>query len=120
MTVWWAMLAACTSPPDVSFVAGCDLDVRPMARFAPVRFDEGLVDRIERAATRRQLSLRRMPSGAGHDAQMFAPNCPTAMIFIPSAGGLSHNIHENSDRADIVAGAQVLLDMICDLAGARE
>ncbi len=100
--------------------AGCELEVRPMARFAPVRFDEDLVDRIEDAARRRQLSVRRMPSGAGHDAQMFAPNCPTAMVFIPSANGLSHNIHEHSDRADIVAGAQVLLDMICDLAGARE
>ena len=99
--------------------AGCELDVRPMARFAPVRFDEGLVDRIEDAARRRQLSVRRMPSGAGHDAQMFAPNCPTAMVFIPSANGLSHNIHEHSDRADIVAGAQVLLDLVCVLAGAR-
>lgn len=97
--------------------AGCTVEIRPLARFAPVRFDEGLIDAIEAAAKSRQLSVRRMPSGAGHDAQMFAPNCPTAMIFIPSEKGLSHNIKEHSNEADIVAGAQVLLDLVCDLAG---
>lgn len=98
--------------------AGCTLAHRPLARFAPVGFDEGLVGRIEAAARARQLSVKRMPSGAGHDAQMFAPNCPTAMIFIPSAKGLSHNINEHSEEDDIVAGAQVLLDVVCELAGA--
>ena len=97
--------------------AGCTIEIRPLARFAPVEFDAGLVDRVEAAAQARQLSVRRMPSGAGHDAQMFAPNCPTAMIFIPSANGLSHNIKEHSEEADIAAGAQVLCDVVCDLAG---
>jgi N-carbamoyl-L-amino-acid hydrolase len=50
---------------------------------------------------------------------MFAPDCPTAMIFIPSEKGLSHNVKEHSDKRDIVAGAQVLLDLVCDLAGAK-
>ncbi|WP_238365372.1 M20 family metallo-hydrolase [Mesobacterium pallidum] len=99
--------------------AGCTIDIRPLARFAPVVFDAGLVDKVARAAEARQLPTRRMPSGAGHDAQMFAPNCPTAMIFIPSAGGLSHNINEHSDEDDIGAGAQVLCDVVCDLAGAQ-
>ena len=97
--------------------AGCTLRHRPLARFAPVGFDAGLVGQIEAAARARQLSVKRMPSGAGHDAQMFAPNCPTAMIFIPSAKGLSHNINEHSEEDDIAAGAQVLLDVVCDLAG---
>lgn len=97
--------------------AGCTLTHRPLARFAPVAFDAGLVDKVEAAATARQLSVKRMPSGAGHDAQMFAPNCPTAMIFIPSHKGLSHNVKEHSDEADIIAGTQVLLDLVCDLAG---
>lgn len=99
--------------------AGCRVSHRPMARFAPVVFDETLVDKIDAAATSRQLNVKRMPSGAGHDAQMFAPNCPTAMIFIPSEKGLSHNINEHSDEADILAGTQVLLDLVCDLAGAN-
>jgi N-carbamoyl-L-amino-acid hydrolase len=57
-----------------------------------------------------------MPSGAGHDAQMFAPNCPTAMIFVPSKDGISHNIREHTDAADIQAGANVLLQTILHLA----
>lgn len=96
---------------------GCRLSSRKLARFAPVAFDEAIVERVERAARDRQLSVRRMPSGAGHDAQMFAPNCPTAMVFVPSAGGLSHNINEHTEEADLAAGAQILLDVVLDLAG---
>jgi N-carbamoyl-L-amino-acid hydrolase len=57
-----------------------------------------------------------MPSGAGHDAQMFARICPTGMIFVPSAKGLSHNVAEHTDPADIDAGAKVLLDVVLELA----
>lgn len=96
---------------------GCTLSTRPLARFAPVAFDEALVAKVEAAAMARQLSCRRMPSGAGHDAQMFAPNCPTAMVFVPSAGGLSHNIAEHTDPADLTAGAEVLLDVALELLG---
>lgn len=96
---------------------GCTLKTRSLARFAPVAFDETLVAKVEAAAAARQLSVRRMPSGAGHDAQMFAPNCPSAMVFVPSEAGLSHNINEHTEEADLVAGANVLLDVILDLAG---
>ncbi|WP_343116867.1 M20 family metallo-hydrolase [Ostreiculturibacter nitratireducens] len=104
---------------ELARAAGCEVSHRPLARFAPVAFDPAIVARIEQVAHARQLSVRRMPSGAGHDAQMFAPNCPTAMIFIPSAGGLSHNIKEFSEEEDVVAGAQVLLDVLCELAGVQ-
>ncbi len=96
---------------------GCRLTSRSLARFAPVAFDEDLVARVEAAAEARGLNVRRMPSGAGHDAQMFAPNCPTAMVFVPSRGGLSHNIAEHTEPAQLVAGAQVLLDVALDLLG---
>jgi N-carbamoyl-L-amino-acid hydrolase len=96
---------------------GCTLQTRSLARFAPVEFDETLVAKVEAAAMSRQLSVKRMPSGAGHDAQMFAPNCPSAMIFVPSVAGLSHNINEHTEEADLVAGAKVLLDVVLDLAG---
>jgi len=96
---------------------GCELATRSLARFAPVAFDEAVIARVEAAAMRRQLSVRRMPSGAGHDAQMFAPNCPTAMVFVPSAGGLSHNIAEHTEPDDLIAGAEVLLDVALDLLG---
>ncbi len=96
---------------------GCTLEMRRLARFAPVAFDPEIVARVEAAAAARQLSCRRMPSGAGHDAQMFAPNCPTGMIFTPSAKGLSHNVREYTAPADLEAGANVLLDVVLDLAG---
>ena len=96
---------------------GCTLKTRSLARFSPVVFDETVVAKVEAAAMERQMSVKRMPSGAGHDAQMFAPNCPTAMVFVPSEAGLSHNIKEHTEEADLVAGAQVLLDVVLDLAG---
>lgn len=96
---------------------GCSITSRKLARFAPVDFDESIVARVENAARARQMSVRRMPSGAGHDAQMFAPNCPTAMVFVPSAGGLSHNINEHTEESDLAAGAQILLDVALELAG---
>ena len=96
---------------------GCTLKTRSLARFAPVVFDETVVAKVEAAAMERQMSVKRMPSGAGHYAQMFAPNCPTAMVFVPSEAGLSHNIKEHTEEADLVAGAQVLLDVVLDLAG---
>ena len=58
----------------------------------------------------------RMPSGAGHDAQMLARVCPTAMIFVPSVKGLSHNPAEHTDASDLVAGANVLLHTMLRLA----
>jgi hypothetical protein len=57
----------------------------------------------------------RMPSGAGHDAQMLARVCPTAMVFTPSVDGLSHNIAEFTEDADIEAGANVLLQVVLEL-----
>ncbi|GMG84309.1 Zn-dependent hydrolase [Paralimibaculum aggregatum] len=99
---------------------GCRLESRRLARFAPVEFDAALVARVEAAAAARGLPARRMPSGAGHDAQMFAPNCPTAMIFVPSAGGISHNIAEHTGADDLVAGAGVLLDVALELLEAAE
>ena len=72
-------------------------------------FDPEMVGLVERAAHELGYSTRRMPSGAGHDAQMLARVCPTAMIFVPSANGLSHNIAEFTAPADLERGANVLL-----------
>ena len=57
-----------------------------------------------------------MPSGAGHDAQMLARVCPTGMIFVPSVDGLSHNPAEYTSPADLKAGANVLLQVMLELA----
>ncbi len=89
---------------------------RMLARFDPVQFDPVLVERVERAARAQGRSCRRMPSGAGHDAQMLARMCPTGMIFVPSVKGLSHNVKEHTEPADLVAGAEVLLQVLVELA----
>jgi N-carbamoyl-L-amino-acid hydrolase len=52
----------------------------------------------------------RMPSGAGHDAQVLATIMPSGMLFVPSIGGISHHWTENTDDADIVTGAHVYVE----------
>ena len=95
---------------------GVSIEQRPLARFDPVDFDPAMIERIERNARQLGYSTRRMPSGAGHDAQMLARICPTAMIFVPSVGGISHNVQEFTAREDIEAGANVLLTTLLELA----
>jgi beta-ureidopropionase / N-carbamoyl-L-amino-acid hydrolase len=89
---------------------------RSLARFAPVRFDETVIALVERSAEARGLSSMRLPSGAGHDAQMLARVCPTGMIFVPSRDGISHNPAEHTDPEHLAAGASVLLDTLVELA----
>ncbi|MGE0719042.1 MAG: Zn-dependent hydrolase [Alphaproteobacteria bacterium] len=91
---------------------------RRLVRFEPVIFDAAMVDLIEATAGRLGHPIRRMTSGAGHDAQMMARICPTAMIFTPSVGGLSHNVREFTEPHDLAAGADVLLHVLLALAGA--
>lgn len=95
---------------------GVGIEARPLARFEPVRFDERLVKRIEQAATARGLTQRRITSGAGHDAQMLARIAPSAMIFVPSRGGISHNPREFTLPSQLRDGANVLLDVLRALA----
>lgn len=83
-----------------------------LARFRPVTFAPEIVAAIEGSAAQRQLACRRMTSGAGHDAQMMARIAPAAMIFVPSQGGISHNPAEFTADGDLIAGANVLLDVI--------
>jgi beta-ureidopropionase / N-carbamoyl-L-amino-acid hydrolase len=92
------------------------VNTRTLARFEPVDFDPATVDLVESTARRLGYSTRRLPSGAGHDAQMLARVCPAAMIFTPSAGGLSHNLGEYTAPGDVAAGANVLLQTLLSLA----
>ena len=95
---------------------GISTHSRQLARFEPVAFDPDIIQRIEDKAIALGHSVQRMPSGAGHDAQSFAPNCPTGMIFVPSVNGISHNVAEHTDATDIEAGANVLLHTLLELA----
>ncbi len=95
---------------------GVAITTRTLARFDPVQFDPEVVDLIELTAGGLGSSTLRMPSGAGHDAQMMARVCPTAMIFTPSRDGISHNPAEHTDQVDLEAGANVLLHAMLSLA----
>jgi N-carbamoyl-L-amino-acid hydrolase len=71
---------------------------------------------IERAAAKLGLGSRRLPSGAGHDAQMMATLGPMGMIFTPSVGGISHSPRELTRWEDCAHGAEVLLETVLDMA----
>ncbi|HVL56950.1 MAG TPA: Zn-dependent hydrolase [Burkholderiaceae bacterium] len=95
---------------------GVTIESRRLARFEPVRFDDGIADLIAHTAETLGHSQRTMTSGAGHDAQMLARVCPTAMIFVPSVRGISHNPAEFTAPEHLAAGADVLLHTLLELA----
>ena len=91
---------------------------RSLASYPPVDFDASMIEAVERHARILGHSVQRLSSGAGHDAQAFAPNCPTGMIFVPSVGGISHNVEEHTSVKDLQAGSNVLLHLLLELTGA--
>ncbi len=96
---------------------GVRIDVDPYATFGPIVFDATLGSLLRRKAEARQLSTRDMIAAAGHNSVLIAPLCPSAMLFVPSIGGITHNPKEYSTRDQVAHGAQVLLDSVLDLAG---
>jgi beta-ureidopropionase / N-carbamoyl-L-amino-acid hydrolase len=98
---------------------GVTIERRSLARFEPVEFDPAVIDLVEQTAREQGNSTMRMPSGAGHDAQMLARVCPAGMVFVPSVRGISHNPAELTEDPDLEAGANVLLHVLLRLAGAR-
>jgi N-carbamoyl-L-amino-acid hydrolase len=104
----------------ISARTGTRVSSRTLARFEPVRFDANLVALIEDIAKGLGLPTRRMTSGAGHDAQMMARICPSAMVFVPSIAGISHNPAEHTEPQDLIAGANVLVRTILALTERRE
>lgn len=95
---------------------GVAVATRSLARFEPVRFDERVVELVEETAVEHGHRVRRLPSGAGHDAQMLARMCPSGMVFVPSVDGISHNPAERTLPEHVEAGANVLLHVLMRLA----
>jgi N-carbamoyl-L-amino-acid hydrolase len=110
-----AALAGCLE--TLAAAEGVEVTAERLARFEPVRFDPALVRLVAEAAERRGHRWRRITSGAGHDAQMIARIAPSAMIFVPSRGGISHNPAEFTAPDQLAAGAEVLLDVVARLIG---
>jgi beta-ureidopropionase / N-carbamoyl-L-amino-acid hydrolase len=96
---------------DVTAQGRCGVAVERIRTGAPAIMDASFQRAIEAASTEfaggRSI---RMPSGAGHDAQVLATIMPAGMLFVPSIGGISHHWSENTDDADIVTGAEVFVD----------
>lgn len=100
---------------EIATTEGVTITTKKLARFEPVEFDERVVAVIEQISNELGNTTQRMPSGAGHDAQMLARVCPTAMIFVPSINGISHNPAEDTETDDLVAGANILLHAMLNL-----
>ena len=77
-----------------------------------------VVGLIEGTARELGLAVMAMPSGAGHDAQLIAPLCPTGMLFVPCLKGISHSEAERATAPDLAAGARVLADALLAMADA--
>ena len=97
----------------------CPIDVQKLRGSTPAKMDEEFQAAMEAAAkTHAGGKSVRMPSGAGHDAQVLAPLMPAGMLFVPSIGGISHHWTENTSDEDIATGAQVFVGTCARLLGA--
>ena len=96
---------------EVTAHGRCSVAVERIRTGAPAMMDASIQEAIESASASLAggRSLR-MPSGAGHDAQILATIMPAGMLFVPSIGGISHHWSENTDDADIITGAQVFVE----------
>ena len=95
----------------------CSVALQQVVDFPPAPFDPALVAAVRAGARRLKLSCMDLVSGAGHDAVYVARTAPTAMIFVPCKGGISHNEIEDADPIHLEAGANVLLHAMLQVAG---
>ena len=89
----------------------CRVEIAPISKSQPALMDRAFQDLIEQAAERHAPGMHlRMPSGAGHDAQILSRRMRSAMMFVPSLNGISHHWSEDTREEDIVLGAQIFAD----------
>jgi N-carbamoyl-L-amino-acid hydrolase len=94
------------------------IELQETVHFKPCEFDAALVGHVRAAAAALGYPHRDIVSGAGHDAVSIAGVAPAAMVFVPCAGGISHNEIESATPADLAAGCNVLLHAALKAAGA--
>jgi N-carbamoyl-L-amino-acid hydrolase len=95
---------------------GLEGDIRCVWEAPGVRFDPACVAAVRGASSALGFESLEMVSGAGHDSCNLSAVVPTAMVFVPCAGGLSHNEAESAAQADLAAGADVLLHAMLSMA----
>ena len=83
----------------------------------PTLMNEDIIKTIEESSKKvTSNNYKRMVSGAGHDTQIFSQFVPSGMLFVPSIGGISHNVEEETDIDDLVTGIEVLVETLYKLA----
>jgi N-carbamoyl-L-amino-acid hydrolase len=96
---------------EVNAQGRCSVAIERIRTGAPAMMDARFQHAIEVASVQFAGGKSvRMPSAAGHDAQVLATIMPAGMMFVPSIGGISHHWTENTADADIVTGAQVYVE----------
>lgn len=100
----------------IATARGLGLSVSLWVDTRPVPLDPVLADLAAASASARGLTCRRMASGAGHDAQMLQSLCPSALIFVPSRGGISHSPEEFTEPEQLADGVLLLIDLLYTLA----
>lgn len=95
---------------------GLSYTIEPIAQDHPVAMHPAMIREIEEAVKSVGVDYMTMPSGAGHDAMHWTEVAPTGMIFIPCRDGISHNPAEFAAMDDIIAGAEVLENVIKNIS----
>jgi N-carbamoyl-L-amino-acid hydrolase len=104
---------------EAASAIGLEVEVKEFWYFPPTPFHPDLVAAVRAAAEAQGYPHQEIISGAGHDAVYMARLAPTAMIFVPGVGGISHNeIEEDAKPEDLTAGCNVLLNAVLDRANA--
>ncbi|MGI9335430.1 MAG: M20 family metallo-hydrolase [Gammaproteobacteria bacterium] len=95
----------------------CEVEVRELSHDPPLDFPDAMQDVIRESAQRLGIPHMDLPSAAGHDARHLHYVCPTGMIFVPCAGGVSHRETESCTASDLYEGTRVLAETLARLAG---
>ncbi|MBV7389781.1 allantoate deiminase [Enterococcus alishanensis] len=101
---------------EIAKSMGIEITIDRWMDEAPVPMNTAIVETIEKKADEGNYKYRVMHSGAGHDSQVIAPHYPTAMIFVPSINGISHNPAEKTEFPDLLEGVKLLADTLYELA----
>lgn len=101
---------------DIASSMNIEIEIDQWMDEPPVPMDEGICQLLVEVCEDNDLNYRQMHSGAGHDTQIFAPHVPSAMFFVPSVNGISHNPDEFTATEDIIPGVQALAEAIRRLA----
>ena len=115
MTQYYSLLA---DLDRMSLESGLTYEVEHLLYAQPVQMSESIKEQLEISCINRQLEYMHLPSGAGHDAQIFGAQLPAAMLFVPSIGGRSHCPEEKSEAKDLAKAVLVAYDALqtmCEL-----